>query len=422
MSELRETSPETKSPLAAAGQDEPAPDHRSRSLRWRRPSALAVAVVLVALVAGVWVAQATRPRERVVEFADQGAPASRPQAEARRDPRWEALPRAPLSPRWGAFSAWTGSEFVVWGGYANVGTPQEATADDGAAFNPDTGRWRRLAAAPVEAMYGGVSLWTGRELWILGGIGEPHGRESKSAAAAYDASSNVWRVLPDLPAVITAGAWSAETRQAVVATVDSQTRHVSAWMLDVDGDHWVALPSLPSLKVDDGADPGLSIAAGDNRAFVVTGDKTLAVRLDQPDEWTAIADRPPLDGAVAGILTAWTGTGVLVTTAEAATLYDAATQTWREVPPPPEMQGAQYALHATAGGHPVAVDEPTRSIAAFDPERARWEALPDAPQPVGNSAAVAAATHQGELHVFVWGGSDQSNMPLGNGAVFRPAP
>jgi hypothetical protein len=55
--------------------------------------------------------------------------------------RWSDLPSSPLGPRSEPLLAWTGGELVELGGLKN-GT----AADDGAAFNPATGRWRRIAS------------------------------------------------------------------------------------------------------------------------------------------------------------------------------------------------------------------------------------------------------------------------------------
>jgi hypothetical protein len=393
-------------------------DSAARRPPWRRRGWGVVALVLTVALGG-WLVTQTQLRGTVVELNDQFPSASGAQKGAPAVVGWQPLPRAPLSPRWGSFAAWTGTEFVVWGGYANVGTPQEATADDGAAFNPDTGRWRQLARAPVEGMYGGSAVWTGREFWVLGGIGEPYGRTSKRSAAAYEPTTDTWRRLPDLPAPISTAAWSRQSGQVVVAGVHADTGAMEAWALDVDGDHWVALPPLPELRVDPVTDPGVSVTAGAGRAFVVAGDAVVAVDLDQPNHWTTVADVPTLAGAATGRLAAWTNAGLLVTTPEDAALYDPVEQTWHQAQPPPPLEGAQYALHATAGGYPLAVDEPTANLAVFASRRQGWVTLPDAPTPAGTNAAVVAGTHRGRLIVFIWGGSDRTNVPLRNGAVLQ---
>lgn len=71
-------------------------------------------------------------------------------------PDWERLADLPLSQRMGPVTVWTGHEVLAIGG--DPGTPCPPNADcarsnpmarDGAAFDPETGRWRPLADAPV---------------------------------------------------------------------------------------------------------------------------------------------------------------------------------------------------------------------------------------------------------------------------------
>jgi len=107
-------------------------------------------VVLVAL--GGWaVARPSTPDPRI-EFIDDTVGGSA-------DPEWTQLPTGPLSPRWGSYAAWTGGEFVVWGGYAGAGTTDEYSAADGAAYDPVTRRWRAIADARLDGMRSGTSVW-----------------------------------------------------------------------------------------------------------------------------------------------------------------------------------------------------------------------------------------------------------------------
>ena len=70
---------------------------------------------------------------------------------------WRKAPAAPLSPRERALGIWTGREALVIGGSdappcpsgASCGRQARPPLRDGAAFNPRTRSWRRIAAAPV---------------------------------------------------------------------------------------------------------------------------------------------------------------------------------------------------------------------------------------------------------------------------------
>ena len=98
-------------------------------------AAAAVIAVIVTSVAlgggGERIARPTRP----------GMPLAVPGAAG-----WARLPRAPIAPRSEYAAVWTGKEMIVWGGYS--GNTQYG---DGAAYDPATRTWTKLAAGPLPA-------------------------------------------------------------------------------------------------------------------------------------------------------------------------------------------------------------------------------------------------------------------------------
>jgi hypothetical protein len=112
---------------------------------------------------------------------------------------WRSLPPSPLSGRSLAASAWTGREFLVWGG-TDLNTYPYEGFDDGAAFDPSTGRWRRLPPAPIEGR-APMSVWTGEELIVWGTAVRvtPRPRDG----AAYDPLTNTWRRMAEAPIELT---------------------------------------------------------------------------------------------------------------------------------------------------------------------------------------------------------------------------
>jgi hypothetical protein len=100
----------------------------------------------------------------------------------------------PVAPREGSVVAdrtdpvtvWTGREVLVWGGVVEASAARTTYAVDGAAFDPTTGTWRTLAPAPLSPdRYAGV--WTGTELVVIGG------GEATVDGAAYDPVTDTWR-------------------------------------------------------------------------------------------------------------------------------------------------------------------------------------------------------------------------------------
>ncbi len=109
--------------------------------------------------------------------------------------RWRKLARSPLSARSGPSAVWTGREMIIWGGAASSG---KRVFGDGAAYNPTTNRWRRLPRSPLSARSGAVAVWTGPSAMFLGGSGvreDPW--RSRSDGAVYDPVENSWqRIAP----------------------------------------------------------------------------------------------------------------------------------------------------------------------------------------------------------------------------------
>ena len=155
-----------------------------RRPRWALVATLAAASLLVAGVVG-WQLLAgddsdvgTDPTQPVADRQPTAPstgldPSIAPPVQPPEGPGWTELPAPPLSPRTGAIAAWTGSEVVVVGGGGeNVLCPDTADCSfpndaelftDGAAFDPRSGTWRRIADAPVPP-------WTGQAVAVDGDV------------------------------------------------------------------------------------------------------------------------------------------------------------------------------------------------------------------------------------------------------------
>jgi hypothetical protein len=105
---------------------------------------------------------------------------------------WRQVASPPIAGRQQAASVWTGTEWLVWGG--TTGTNE---LNDGAAYNPTTDSWRVMAPSPLSARgVGGV--WTGSELLIASGwtAGNPRGGNGMLVlddGAAYNPTTDSWR-------------------------------------------------------------------------------------------------------------------------------------------------------------------------------------------------------------------------------------
>lgn len=208
-----------------------------RHQRYLWGGAVAVAVV-VAATAGLLVTSRTTSSRRVTAGPTPGSGSATAQQLARF--HWSQLPPAPVEPRDSASLAWTGHELVVWGGIVDDhagGRP----IGDGAAFNPTSNQWRRLAsAANLEPRWNAVTLWTGTEVLVIGGAA---GETGPARDGAYDPTADRWRVLPPRPSGLTgtlSGVWDGQE-----ALVMSANRQAAAY--NPVANQWRALPPLPEL-------------------------------------------------------------------------------------------------------------------------------------------------------------------------------
>ena len=120
---------------------------------------------------------------------------------------WQPIAASPLSPRDAVASVWTGKEMLIVGGTTLGPCNDTGTADcagparddvvaDGAAYDPSTDTWRTIAPAP-SAFYGGHATWTGNSMVVL--VPRVSGVQS-AATLVYKPTSDAWRTLDPPPA------------------------------------------------------------------------------------------------------------------------------------------------------------------------------------------------------------------------------
>jgi hypothetical protein len=106
---------------------------------------------------------------------------------------WARLRQSPLGPRSQPILAWTGKELIELGGLRRGNTTQ-----DGAAYDPATGRWHTIAPMRVNVGFdNATTAWTGRQLFVTNGQvasclgGEPLSN-CLARAGLYDPATNHW--------------------------------------------------------------------------------------------------------------------------------------------------------------------------------------------------------------------------------------
>lgn len=227
--------------------------------------------------------------------------------------RWMSIARSPLARRFGHTAVWTGEEMLVWGGaYGDFAGERS----DGAAYDPDTDRWRLLAESPLVGRYLHSAVWTGKEMLLWGGSDDAetegfHGEPSRYLAdgAAYDPASDSWRRLADAPFAPRAAHTAVWTGSEMLVWDG-----IEGADYDPASDTWRRLPTSPlSARYGHTAvwtDEEMLIWGGNESGrgtcFLADG----AAYSPKRDAWTPLPDSPldPRDRHAA----VWTGNAMVV--------------------------------------------------------------------------------------------------------------
>lgn len=166
--------------------------------------------------------------------------------------RWSGLPPSPLGPRSQPVLAWTGKELVELAG------PSKSASLVGAAYDPATGRWHRIASPNGNVgVANAVTAWTGHQLFTANGQVGPcvPGRGPKILslclpfAGLYDPATNTWSTTK-LPSqlrnmTLAAAVWTG--RDIIVAGTDPNRGRLAAAAYDPASNHWrMITPRLPA--------------------------------------------------------------------------------------------------------------------------------------------------------------------------------
>lgn len=233
---------------------------RRRVRRRRTRTAVVAAALSVGLVVGGVSIAVTRGAG-----TDAAPPVVRtPDAGPGLHAGWNRLPRMPLPARWSSLTVWTGEEFLVVGGIRRqyVGGPAPfPNRSDGAAVDPATSTWRRIADAP-EAISGyNEHVLVGNTLVIVG----------TGAWLAYDIRDDEWGRLPAPPARMPQPSLAADPDGARIYAIDKyevESPGTPVLVLDLATQTWSELPRSPHRPVLDDrslvATPGGLVAVGND--------------------------------------------------------------------------------------------------------------------------------------------------------------
>jgi hypothetical protein len=213
---------------------------------------------------------------------------------------------------------WTGAEVLVWDA-TNRDEASWKTIDGGrgAAYNPQTDRWRRLPPSPLSYRTWAIVAWTGKLLLVIAGSCGEEGRIRCDDGAAYDPAANTWTPIPKLaggaiaPEAATAWTGSELIIWSATSSKDGRSTSNTARAYNPRSRRWRTLPPAPITPRRLAA----AVWAGD-RLLVWGGIRNLSGgRLAYPDDgaaydpgsnrWRPLAKAPVPGRAMA--LTVWTG-------------------------------------------------------------------------------------------------------------------
>ncbi|MGH9039741.1 MAG: Kelch repeat-containing protein, partial [Acidimicrobiia bacterium] len=269
--------------------------------------------------------------------------------------KWRTLPVSPLGARADHVAVWTGKEMLIWGGNPGIETPfGNNEFADGAAYNPDTDKWRPMAKFPLTARYATRAVWSGKVLVVWGGARAEDGEEAEPLAdgAAYDPDRDSWSKLPPSPL----GGRLSPLAAAVDGTVliswgfnRDPGQALDGARYDPSAEAWAKVAPVPSTDAAWCFDLAGCIGVDTGTRVVFAGEGL--VYDEQADRWAKVATSPLADPFLDGKALAFTGNRVVV------------------------FGGGRYTSDAEAPPEDVMRDPGM----AYDPGADRWTPLPPAP-------------------------------------------
>lgn len=392
--------------------DHTAPDHAHRPARWAVAAAI-TAVAGLAVGGVVWLRSGDDTTddpavidERPTPITSTTGPTATEPAPAPIEEGWMRLARAPLTPRISASSAWTGDEIVVFGGGGKeFQCPREATcADpdvqpfrDGAAIDMGTQQWRPIADAPV-GLYGAQSVVVDGDVYVLA--------RKPSRFLRYDPTADRWQTLPSIE---DDGQWELLAAPGgVIAYAVGSVTDRSAWMYTPNDRRWTRLPDDP-LSGAEAERTMLSTQTVLLLFVTLQGGATprvVGARYDlTTGEWAEL----PTGNATG--LGAWLADdqvllNPIIDPDGRNSILDLATNSWSELPPPPDDPVYfSYSLAGAVGEHTADYGYSDQwSSWILDVTDRSWVKIPPVPDTGSSGLRLSNGTTAVGRSMFVFGG------------------
>lgn len=313
---------------------------------------------------------------------------------------WAAAPAGPLDQQGSPVTAWTGNEYLLWGGDVGVELPHARAL--GASYDPVRRTWTTLTTAPLEIGPSSTGAWTGDELIVCCGATQ----RAAPQAAAYDPAGDRWRLLPSPPmteADYPISAWTGGELLVLEGRPHRTTPPNAAY--DPASRSWRQLAGTPVPLGPDAA-----AVWAEHEMIVWPSEGGQGVTYDPgADAWSPL---PPAPEGVNPVRASavWTGQEFLVLGAQkddetrlVGAAYAPAERTWRNLDVPllatPSFEGNDGSQAAVWSGDRLVLlaghfgSGPLEDYGvalSYDPDSDRWDPLPDTPSSMYRPNIVAA--------------------------------
>ena len=98
----------------------------------------------------------------------------------------------------GSYAVWTGKVMVAWGFFGHGGGGHGGGSLAAATYDPAANSWTTGTVAPTEAPLFGDAFWTGKEMIVWGAFPAPGTFSGHLGGFAYDPATRKWSTLPSL--------------------------------------------------------------------------------------------------------------------------------------------------------------------------------------------------------------------------------
>jgi N-acetylneuraminic acid mutarotase len=237
--------------------------------------------------------------------------------------------------------------------------------------------WTQLASMPTARSENAAAV-VGQVIYVAGGFG------GEKKFEAYDAATDTWKPLADLP----------EPRHHLMSTAHDGKVYIfggarslvdwrpqfKAWVYDPRTDPWTEIAPMPEPRL-----AGAALTLGDH-IYVLggTGGSNVLLRYDpSQNEWTSLASLADSrehtaaaapDGKIYALGGRWSGRGELTS----VEVYDPAADSWMNAPSLQTARGgfaaviANGKIYAIGGEVLTGENKALSSVEILDPETGAW--------------------------------------------------